>query len=67
MADTAQQQAQSQLPLFYKNPVLLDGQKHQTLSLKNIGENRFKRDVTSSFRILFLYSGSTVNNFWIKS
>jgi hypothetical protein len=23
-----------QLPLFYKNPVLLDGEKHQTLSLK---------------------------------
>jgi len=25
---------QSQLPLFYKNPVLLDGEKHQSMSLK---------------------------------
>jgi len=31
MADAAETQ---QLPLFYKNPVLLDGEKHQKMSLK---------------------------------
>jgi len=30
----AENNAEAQLPLFYSNPVLLDGQKHQTLSLK---------------------------------
>lgn len=35
MAENAPAQPQeNQLPLFYKNPVLLDGQRHQTLSLK---------------------------------
>jgi hypothetical protein len=36
MADEAKQE--QQLPLFYKNPVLLDGEKHQEMSLvKNFG------------------------------
>ena len=35
MAENATAQTQdNMLPLFYKNPVLLDGQKHQTLSLR---------------------------------
>lgn len=35
MADnTAKQEQQTQLPMFYSNPVLLDGQRHQELSLK---------------------------------
>lgn len=33
MAKDNAEKAQPQLPLFYKNPVLLDGQKHQDLSL----------------------------------
>lgn len=33
MAEKAQTAPQDQLPMFYKNPVLLDGQKHKNLSL----------------------------------
>lgn len=33
MAENAQTTKNDQLPMFYKNPVLLDGQKHKNLSL----------------------------------
>jgi len=34
MAETKPKAPETQLPLFYKNPVLLDGEKHQKMSLK---------------------------------
>jgi hypothetical protein len=38
MAETTAKAPETQLPLFYKNPVLLDGEKHQEVSLnKDIG------------------------------
>jgi len=38
MSENAQAATDDQMPLFYKNPVLLDGQKHSNLSLvKNFG------------------------------